>query len=43
MISNIIFDIVNNINRAIIKNDIIYNFKKGSYIECNLSILIFFV
>ena len=48
----IIFDIVNNINRAInvnspkfiiAKNDIVYNFKKGSYIECNLSILILFV
>ena len=46
----IIFDIENNINRVIntnspkfiiLKNDIVYKFKKGSYIECNLSILIF--
>ena len=48
----IIFDTVNNINRAIskkspkfsiFKNDIVYNFKKDSYIEYNLSILLFFV
>ena len=48
----IIFDTKNNINRAIsknspkfsiLKNDIVYNFKRGSYIECNLSTLIFFV
>ena len=47
----IIFDTVNNINRAIskkspkfsiFKNYIVYNFKKDSYIECNLSILLFF-
>ena len=48
----IIFDIENNINRVInansptfiiLKNDINYNFKKGSYIECSLSILTSFV
>ena len=48
----IIFDIVNNTNSAIsqnspkfsiIKNDIVYNFKKDSYIEVNLSILIYFI
>ena len=46
------FETVNNINRAIsinspkfsiIKNDIVFDFKKGSYIECHLSILIRFI
>ena len=46
------FDTVNNINKAIninspkfsiIKNDVVFDFKKGSYIECHLSILLFFV
>ena len=46
------FETVNNINRAIsinspkfsiIKNDIVFEFKKGSYIECHLSILIRFI
>ena len=45
-------DTVNNIDRAIsvnspkfsiIKNDIVFDFKKCSYIECHLSILIHFI
>ena len=46
------FETVNNINKvininspkfSIIKNDIVFDFKKGSYIECHLSILIRFI